>query len=305
MGVHLTLIEVPYHLGVEGVGPGKGPGAYLADGLAATLDADGHDVAVTRVTRSAPVLDELSAVLDVNAALAGEVRRTLDEGRLPVVLGGDCNVALGVTAGFGGGTVAVLWLDAHGDFNTPETSASGYLDGMPLAMTTGLCFRAEVEGAVGGRRVPETHVLHIGARDIDTDEQRNFDASRVTVVPALELLRQGASTLLWPALQTLRRGQSVNRRPGEPGGLADAYLHLDIDVLAGEYAPAVDFPAPGGLAPEEMREIVRLVGQSLRVRVVSLTGFDPDKDDSAGSTLAAGTDMLRAALAAAEGPQGR
>jgi arginase len=303
--MRLTLIEVPYHLGREGVGPGKGPRAYLDDGLAAALAADGHDVAVTRVTRSAPVLDELSAVLNVNAALAGEVRRTLDDGRLPVVLGGDCNVALGVTAGVGGRTIAVLWLDAHGDFNTPESSASGYLDGMPLAMTTGLCFRTEVEGAVGGRCVPEAHVVHIGARDIDTDEQRNFDASRVNVVPALELLRQGASTLLWPALQTLRRGQRLNRRPGEPGGLADAYLHLDIDVLASEYAPAVDFPAPGGLAPEEVREIVRLAGRTLRVRAVSLTGFDPDKDDPASSTLAAGTDVLRAALAAADGPQGR
>jgi len=79
-----------------------------------------------------------------------------------VILGGDCNVALGVVAGLSGSGAGVVWFDAHGDFNTPETSPSGFLDGMPLAMACGVCHR-HIWDALGGEPVAETHVVHVAA----------------------------------------------------------------------------------------------------------------------------------------------
>ena len=143
--MRVSLIAVPYDLGRADVGTGLGPAAYLKAGAAETLRARGHEVEVVTVRRSAPFTDELQAVLDVDEAVAVAVDDAVISGSLPLVVAGNCNVALGVHAGLqrsrGAGT-ALVWLDAHGDFNTPVTSETGYLDGMPLAM---LCGRAHRE----------------------------------------------------------------------------------------------------------------------------------------------------------------
>jgi arginase len=299
--VRLSLIEVPYHLGVQDVGTGRAPRLFLDAGLEQVLADAGHDVALTRVARDDGRLDELSAVVETNVALAAVIRDTIAAGRLPLILSGDCNASLGVTAGLGAQSTAVVWLDAHGDFNTPETSPSGYLDGMPLALTTGLCFRDQVWDRLGSDCVPEAHVVHGGGRDFDDGERRNLSASRLAVIPAAELVRQGAREALWPVLQKLRRGRRLDRRPGEPGPLTEVYLHVDIDVLGEDYAPAVGFPAPGGLRPAELADVIAFVGASLRIRAVTLSGMDPQRPDPGGRTVSAGIAALQAAVAAAGG----
>jgi arginase len=298
----IILLSVPYHLGRAGTGVGGAPQALLSAGAADLLRADGHQVDVIEVRRRGPLLDELSAVVEVNATLAAEVRRARAAQTLAVVLGGDCNVALGVVAGLSGSPTGVVWFDAHGDFNTPESSPSGFLDGMPLAMACGLCHR-HIWDALGGGPVAEAHVAHVGSRDLDPEEQRRLMSSRVSVVSSLTLGRQAPADALAPALAAIagRRG-SRPRRPGQKGGIGDVYLHIDMDVLDPTVAPAVDYPAPGGLEPDELIEAIRAVGERFRIPAVSLTAFDPERPDPDGRTLRQALELLRELVAVASGP---
>src|SRR3954451_6610050 len=114
----ITLIQVPYHMGQYAAGMGAGPLRYLQAGADEKLRAAGFDVGVETVTRTSEG-DEIEAVVDLDTQIARRVRAALDEGALPLVLSGNCNSCLGTLSGLQGLNQGIIWLDAHGDFNTP------------------------------------------------------------------------------------------------------------------------------------------------------------------------------------------
>jgi arginase len=246
------------------------------------------------VRRSAPFADELQAVLDVDAAVAAAVELAVAVGRLPIVLAGNCNVTLGVRAGLAAAAPsaapAVVWLDAHGDFNTPESSQTGYLDGMPLAMLTGHA-HAQLWTRLRGPALPASLVVLLGARDLDCGESAALAAADVTVVSGAELRAQGLGAALPPALDAL-----AARAPARAGACGPAAcLHVDIDVLDPAAAPGVTFPAPGGLTLADLVAAVDMVRERFTVLALSLTSFAPDRDNAAGATLKAGMAVMEAA----------
>ena len=302
----LTLVAVPYDLGREGVGSGRGPAAYLEGGAAEALRARGHDVEVVTARRSAPFGSELEAVLDVDAAVATLVAEAAADGRLPLVLAGNCNVTLGVRAGLlaarvdgdpAHGRLATIWLDAHGDFNTPETTETGYLDGMPLAMLTGRAF-PEAWVTIGGEPLDETLTLHAGGRDLDPAEADALAASRITVVSGAEVREHGLGEALAPALDELTARAADVRRVAT--GRAPAHLHVDIDVLDPSVAPAVGFPSPGGFTLAELLAAVEMTGARFDLQALSLTSFAPESAAGAG-TLECGLAVLATAAGVAAG----
>lgn len=283
----------PYDLGRESVGSGRGPEALVGGGAVKALATRGREVTVTTATRDAPFTDELGAVVDVDRVVAGIVATARRSGSLPLVAAGNCNVSLGVHAGLAaaapGDPPAVIWLDAHGDFNTPETTPTGYLDGMPLAMLTGRAHR-EVWAALGAAPLDERLVLHAGGRDLDPDEAEALALSDVLVVAGGEL-KGHVRERLGPALDALVR-RTRARAVGRPA----AYLHVDIDVLDPEAAPGVTFPCPGGLALAELLASIALIRERFELRAVSLSSFTPD-NDRRDLTLRAGLSVLKAAAA--------
>ncbi|HVG00128.1 MAG TPA: arginase family protein, partial [Chloroflexia bacterium] len=130
----IGLVEVPYYFGREGVSMGAGPARYLEAGAAEELRRAGFEVRVERVRLDSPVEDDRSAIVEVNSRVATVVLELAGEGYFPLVLAGLCNTAIGVLGGVGTEGTGVIWFDAHGDFNTPQTSTSGFLDGMALAI---------------------------------------------------------------------------------------------------------------------------------------------------------------------------
>jgi arginase len=228
------------------------------------------------------------------------VREAAEEG-LPVVLGGDCNVSLGVVAGLpaGGGCV---WFDAHGDFNTPETSPKGSPDGRSLAIACGLCHQ-EIWQVIGGQPLAEEHVALVGSRDLDPGEQQLLADSRVQVVSAQRLGSEAPDEVLAPAFAAIAgRGPGRRNRSGGSGGVKQVFIHVDVDVLDPTVAPAVDYPSPGGLEPDELIDALRAVGDRFRVSAVTLTAFDPTRDDPDGRTLGQALELLRELVAVATGP---
>jgi len=297
--VRISLIIVPYDLGRADVGSGRGPTAYVKAGAAEALRARGHEVEVVTVRRDAPFNDELQAVLAVDGALTDAVEEALRHESFPLVAAGNCNAALGVRAGLqraGAGEAALVWLDAHGDFNTPATTTTGYLDGMPLAMLCGRAHREAVERELGVVPVDEAAVLHAGGRELDREEAASLAASGVRLVDGGELSDRGPAEALAPKLDELIETRTAPGR--SPGTLPPAHLHVDLDVLDPTAAPGVAFPSPHGLSAGQLLEAIDLVRERFTLAAVTVASFTPARDDDAGTTLAAGLAVLQRVTAA-------
>lgn len=295
--MRVTLVSVPYDLGRADVGSGRGPAAYLKAGAAEALRARGHDVDVVTVRRSAPFETELQAVLDVDDAIADAVADAVADGSLPLILAGNCNAALGARAGLqrqsgGNGGAGLVWLDAHGDFNTPTTSESGYLDGMPLAMLCGRAHRETVTQVLGSTPIDEARVVHAGGRDFDRDEAAALQSSGIRMVSGAELRRHGPAGALEPALADLAASIRRETPGGAMTGSPQIHLHLDLDVLDPDAAPGVTFPVPGGLSAAQLLEAIELVQARFSLAALTVASFTPDRDDASGTTLTAGLAVL-------------
>lgn len=294
----LTLIAVPYHLGRPREGTGLGPEAYLAAGLEDRLRRNGHRPRTVTVETQTPFRTELAAILDLGRQVAAEVRRAEAEGSFPLVVGGDCGSSLGVTAGLADRPTALVWFDAHGDLNTPQTSPSGFLDGMPLAMVTGHAHAQAMSATLGERRVPDGLVLHVGARDLDPGERDLIEATRIESLTGDELrgAQDEPANVLEPRVAALADALAGHLGQSAAAAVPRSYVHVDIDVLDPDVAPAVDFPAPGGLSVPQLSRCLAAVQRHLPMRALSFSAFDPAVPDPEGRTLSNGLDVICAAV---------
>src|SRR5262249_14904010 len=153
MAMTFHLLTVPYDSARRGERMGRGPDALLAAGVAEHLRGQGRAVVVERVETADAFPLEVGTTFDLVRRLAAGVRAALAAGHFPLVLAGNCFSALGTLAGLGE-EVGVAWFDCHGDFHTPETTPSGFLDGMALAGAVGLCWTKVAAAVPGFRPVP-------------------------------------------------------------------------------------------------------------------------------------------------------
>jgi arginase len=278
-----AVIEVPFHMGLEEVGVGRGPARFLRaatgpGGYPALSDGSAPAQVVHLRLRDATAAG-MDAIVDLNRGLRAAVRDVIAAGACPVVLAGNCNSALGTLAGMDADRLGIVWLDAHADFNTPETSRSGALDGMVLAAAVGHC-HAELRERIGMERtLREENVLLAGWRDLDADERPRLEASRI-------IAREAGNLADVPALlaRLSRRVDAV-------------YLHIDIDFLDPVESPGVNFRGPGGVPLAQAEPLVTEIARALPVAAVALTNHNPEYDPE-GLTPAAGLRLLRALAAA-------
>lgn len=263
---------------------GLGPIRYVEAGVARRLRNRGWHVEFTFAERPVGLAsDQLTSIVAIDRALAEKVKSAIEQDTIPVVLGGNCNSCLGTLAGLQLPRVGVVWLDAHGDFQTPKTSPSGYFDGMPLAIVTGHCFK-QLRRQIGQKDpIPESLILHIGGRGMDRKQRARIERSNIQVVWASDVKNRGPYHAVRPGLQALR------------SHVKSVYLHVDIDVLDPEYAPGVDFPMESGLSPNDVVRILHRVANRFQVRGVALTAYNPSKD-LRGRTLRTGLWLIETIL---------
>ena len=185
------------------------------------------------------------------AVLYGHVAAEVARQDEAVVFAGDCVVIVGVLAGLQrkGTDPTLVFFDAHGDFNTWETTPSGFIGGMPVAMLTGRGEQTIVEGA-GLRILPDARVLHVGARDLDPGEEAALAESGITAIAVTEVAEVDL--------------------PSGP-----LYVHVDLDVVDPEEMTATSYPAPGGPSVEEVvAALTRLVATD-RVAAFSVSSWNP------------------------------
>lgn len=188
-------------------------------------------------------------------------------GSVPLFLGGDHSIALGtVAAARSGGPAGVLWIDAHGDFNTPETSPSGNLHGMPLAALTGRGAPEMVDLVGSGPILAESDVVILGLRSLDDAERELLRASDVAVFTMREIDELGIGPVSHQALERLQHCSSL-------------HISLDMDALDPREAPGVGTPVPGGLTYREAHLLMEIVASNAKVTSVDVVEINPILDD--------------------------
>ena len=276
----IRIIAVPYDSGHPGLRMGAGPEHLLNNGLGEALRSEGRVLSVTTVRHEREPAAEVATAFELHALVSGQVRRALADGEIPLVLSGNCNTSVGTLSGAGPEDLGVVWFDAHGEFNTSETTTTGLIDRMGLAIAVRHCWKAMTKGMPGFSAVPEENVVMAGVREIDPAEQGRLDASGITVVGADVIEKQGLRRALATALDDLKT------RVGR------VYVHVDLDVLdAGKVGKANEFAVKGGPDAEELQAALGMVRERFEVAAVGIASFDPAFD--------ANERILRVAIASA------
>jgi len=246
---------------------GAGPEALLAAGLEKRLTERGHDITHTMLELPGDsFMPEVQAAFELDRRLSRAVSVTVARGAFPMILSGNCITSVGTVAGIGEPELGAIWFDAHGDFNTPETTMSGFLDGMSLGILTGRCWQTVARTIPGFAPLAENRVMLIGARHFDPAEETSLLGSGLGLVNTI-VARDGLHDL--PLLRRHAR---------------DIYLHIDLDVLDPSEGKANGYAVDHGLTVADMLRIVQSIAGTFRVRAAALTAYDPahDRDGRAG-----------------------
>lgn len=274
---HIALVLVPYDAGHRGIRMGRGPEHLLECGIARTLEQDGHEVTLSWAESSVEPAAEIAVTFDLARSIASRVAEARAADRFPLILAGNCFAAVGAVAGLGAADAGVIWLDAHGDLNTPDTTRSGMLDGMALATLTGRCWRGLAATVPGFAPIPDHRLLLVGARDLDPSEEALTAAVGIRRITPRDVGRRGARQTVGPVVGRIARG--VDR----------FYLHVDLDVLDPDVASVNEFSSPGGLTLEDMRDVVETVAEAGTLGGASMTALDPAFDREGQAAAAAMT----------------
>ena len=270
----VSLIYVPFMAG-DGAHPvAAAPGRYTRAGVESLLAGRGITATHRRVQAPSGVGASVgSASLAVNHGVRLAVRSAINMARLPIVLAGSCDAAIGVVAALGGGRCGIVWIDAHADFNTPQSSASGFFPGMSLAVVTGHCHRELWASLADRPPVPEQLVVLAGMRSLSPPaEARRLQNSAIHVIPWKRGRPQGD---IVSALEQLA------------GQVDEVYLHIDNDAFEPHTAPGVvDEPVPGGLSLTQMEDIVHAVTARLPIGAATIATYTPARDQQDRTLLA-------------------
>jgi arginase len=292
-----SVIDAPSDLGLRPSGVDGLPDALRAAGL---LDGFGDVSYAGRVPAPPfdPVRDPASGILNLDGlrtfslVLADRVATTLEEGRFPLVLGGDCSILLGPALALRRrGRFGLLFIDGHADFYSPESEPTGEVASMDLALITGHgpLDLTDLDGLKP--LVREGDVVVFGFRDGDSALESGSPDVRATGVYTLDLatIRElGAAPAAERALGALQRD-----------GLEGFWIHLDADVLHDDVMQAVDYRMPDGLWPEELGDVLTVVLSSSAVVGMDVTIYNPALDDAAGSAGRTLASVINSAFARA------
>jgi arginase len=296
--VPVHIIGVPLDLGAGRRGVDMGPSALRIAGLGERIQelgfevTDKGDLDVPIPETQQPGDERKKYVRDIArvcTALYQSALESLEAGALPIVLGGDHSVAAGSVAASAAfarrarQSMGLIWVDAHGDMNTPASSGSGNVHGMPLAALLGP-EPAELSEIGGfGPKVSPQHTVLIGVRNLDASEKLRVRDSRVHVFTMKDIDRAGIAAVAEQAIQLAGRGT------------AGLHVSFDIDVCDPSVAPGVGTPVKGGLDYREAHMVMEMIADSGMLRALDVVEVNPTLDIR-NNTAALGTELVLSAL---------
>jgi len=286
MNKSIRIIGVPMDLGQAHRGVDLGPGAIRYAGLSARLKSLGYEIHDTG-NLEVPVRDSLPdgperkflpSIQRICEETYQAGKKAVAEGFIPVFLGGDHSISIGTIGGVTHNEpTGVLWIDAHGDFNTPESSRSGNIHGMPLATLLGKGFPELVEVGRPGAKLAADDVVMIGIRDLDSEERQQLSQSGITVYTMRDIDERGMGVVTREALGTLAHRKRI-------------HVSLDVDGLDPHEAPGVGTPSSGGLTYREAQLLMEILADSRKVTSADIVEINPILDH-ANSTAKMAVDL--------------
>ncbi|MCP3940975.1 MAG: arginase [Desulfobacteraceae bacterium] len=276
MPKQISIIGVPMDFGQHLRGVDMGPAALRYTGLISRLRQLGHLV-VDKGDVSIPIRDEdgpvplsedkyLNEITQICQAVYDAGREAIQERHFPLFLGGDHSIAVGTVAAVSGDEpMGLVWIDAHGDFNTPETSPSGNIHGMPLAALIGEGHSSLVNVGRPGAKIDPENVVLIGQRDLDPAEKIRLKKSGITIFTMRDIDEQGISSVANKAIMKFAHLRRI-------------HLTLDMDSLDPVEAPGVGTPVPGGISYREAHLLMEILADSGKVTSMDLVEVNPILD---------------------------
>jgi arginase len=280
------IFGVPMDLGQDRRGVDMGPSAIRYARLEACLEDLGHGVTdlgnagvpIPEVVSSGEKVKHLAAVKSVCEEVSERAAAIVSEGLFPIFLGGDHAIAIGTVSGVArstsGARTGVIWVDAHADFNTPATSPSGNIHGMPLATLTGRG-PPDLVGIGGpGASVETEDIVVVGLRSVDVEEKNLLREAGVKVYTMKDIDAYGAARIVRSAIKGLKHVDRV-------------HLSLDLDAVDPEVAPGVGTPVRGGLTYREAHLLMELVNEAGIVSSLDVVEVNPILDVKNGTATLA------------------
>jgi arginase len=288
----VAILGAPLDLGAARRGVDMGPSSIRYSGLAERLERIGLEVndcgdVVAEIPEVAPLHDEharyLPEILASCAQIAERVRAITTAHEMPLVLGGDHSIAMGTLAGMHAvhGAGGVIWIDAHGDLNRPETSPSGNVHGMPLAAALGRC-GFTLEGFGGPPWVDAGRVALVGVRQLDPGERALVGELGLEVITMPDVDRRGIA-------------DCVKQAADVASGEGFVHLSFDVDVCEPDIAPGVGTPVRGGLSYREAHLAMELLAEAEILTSIEIVEVNPILDH-AGETGALAVELAASAL---------
>jgi arginase len=294
----VTIIGVPLDLGAGRRGVDMGPSAFRVADIHQRVRELGYDVAdagdievCVAETRDPgnPRLKYLKEIRETCERLRDLAREVARAGRIPIVLGGDHSLAMGSIGGMSahfrerGEKLGLIWFDAHADANSGETSPSGNIHGMPLAVTLGVGERSLVELAGAAPMVEGSRAALVGIRDVDPAERDNVRATGVGAFTMRDIDERGMRAVMEAAIARAS------------AGTAGIHVSFDLDAMDPEHAPGVGTPSPGGLSYREAHLAMEMLADTGKLTSVELVEANPILDQRNG-TARLGVELLASLL---------
>jgi arginase len=273
--MQVRVILVPYDSGHLRKRMGIGPERVLEAGLKGLLTRLGIQYQIEQVSLESPYPAEISAAFELCRKVAIQVRDCRQQGIFPVVLSGNCGIALGTVSGYGASEAGIVWFDAHGEATTPETTASGFLDGMPIATLLGRAWQGLAKTVPGFVPIPGNRIVLFGARALEPAELSLLEAAGV--------------------IQAATTDQLNKKLPRILKEVKELYLHVDLDVLDPNVATANQWTPPGGITVECLLSAITEVGTQAKIGALGIASYDPATDRN-GRGLAAAVSVAETVL---------
>ncbi len=280
--MNISIIDMPLFYGCDNPGVEQGPKILRENNLLDIFNkshkvCDMGEVHVKNVSSNDKYaanakMKYLDEVVRSNIGLADKVYNSLKNSYLPITIGGDHALAIGSVAGsskFFKEDLAVIWVDAHGDINTPETSPSGNIHGMPLASSMGIGYEALTDLYFPAQKVKPENVFLLGCRDLDLGELELIKEYNLNVWTMKDIKTKGIKTVLTELLETLAKNNVKN-----------IHFSFDIDSLDPAYVPGTGTPVEDGLSFSEGKEIIETIINTSLVKAMDFVEFNPVLDDN-------------------------
>lgn len=293
----IDIIKVPLFYGCDRKGVEEGPQTLMDHGLMDLLRETGNvvrDKGFVTVPhlgeedkyRAHPHMKYMDAIIETDEELARMVSASLEDGCIPFTIGGDHALALGTLAGtakVNGPQIGVIWIDAHADINTPETSPSGNIHGMPLGASMGEGHERLTNLYYKGRKVNPRNCFIIGARSIDDGEVELIDRLGINVWYMEEIREKGMGIIILELMELLKQRN-----------ITDLHVSYDIDSLDAGLVPGTGTPVVDGMEYDESEKLIKAVIQTDLVRSIDFVEFNPRRDKPSQITLKSSFRMLKA-----------